>query len=275
MSVFEAVDYLAFVNQKLRSPAGGAPRGQVKALAAKLRCHPTFVSQILGGKAHFNHEQAVLFCEYIQLSDEESEFFIDLLNRDRAGSRSSRAHFQRVLDRKTAERKIFQKRAAISSTLTREQEIQYFSRWAIPIAHAAIQIPELRKSDKLAKAMSWSTSMTINALDTLEQLKLAEEKLGCWLPTKETLHIGRDSPLNSTFHVNWRLKTAAQLAEHDRAAEEIHYSSAFAISPDAAEEIREIILSSLQTIRTKMCEAKPEALYSFCLDFAPVIQSGK
>ena len=273
MNVYEAKTYIEFLEKSLHSGLNIRPRGKVKAFAEKLQSHPTFVSQVLRQKAHLSHEQAVNTCIYFQLDQSESEFFIDLLNRDRAGSVGAKLHFQKIIDRKLAERKNFYQRTRLSSALTREQEVFYFSRWAAPVAHAAIHIPEFRNPEKLARALQWDSSSTLEALKILKKLKLAEEKNGAWNPTNSSIHISKDSPLTAVFHGNWRTKTAAGLMERKRTVEQTHFSSVFAITAEVAEEVREILLRNLEIIRTQMVDSEPEILYAFCMDFYPLGKS--
>ncbi len=84
MIVFQAKNYIEFVSYFLHDGRKRIPRGAVKALSDHLQCHPTFISQVLGEKAHFSHEQALRFCSHAQLSEKETEIFIFILDRDRA-----------------------------------------------------------------------------------------------------------------------------------------------------------------------------------------------
>jgi uncharacterized protein (TIGR02147 family) len=269
MTIFESKNYVSYMQNAILSD-GKKKHGIVKALAEKLRCHPTFISQVINGKADLNHDQAVRLCKYLEFTQEETEFFIDMLNRDRAASSEAKEHFQKILDRKISDRRVFQKRAKLKSSLRADQEGQYLSRWSCPVAHAAIQIPNLRTMEKLAKLLDIDEADAKQVLETLESLKLAKKVSGNWVPTETALHIGRDSPFAANFHANMRLKTAANLVSRKRRIEQTHFSSVFAISKTIAEEIREAFLQSLKAAREKMVDSDPEVLYVLCLDYYPL-----
>jgi uncharacterized protein (TIGR02147 family) len=268
MSVFEAENYQDFLRQQRQQ--NPHKRGMVKAMADRLRCHPTFISQVLNGRADLSHDQAIRVAAFFQLSEDETAFFLDLLNRDRAGSSEAKAYFQALIDRKRAERRVFQKRARLSSTLESSQEVTYLSRWTHPLAHAALQIPSYRNPRTLSRLLGLSLAETVDVLQTLSSLKLARKEGDSWLPTKAGLHIGRDSPLAGNFHANWRMKTATELVGRKRGLRHSCFSSVFAISPEVAERVREALLKVLEQARQEMLESPPEELYSLCLDFYPL-----
>jgi len=267
-SVFGAKTYVEFISHCIATSLKS--RGSIKALAERIQCHPTFISQVVRHKAHFNHEQAVRFCSYYQLTEDEAEFFIDLLNHDRAGTPEAKKHFQKIIDRKLLDRKSLQKRAKIVSALRAEQEVRYLASWVPCAVHAAIQIPDYNSPEKVARTLGLDINLTLETLSTLQQLGLIEEEKGRWVATQESLHIGKDSPLSSTYHTNWRLKTASRLGEKRRTLRQTHFSSVYAITNALAEEIREIIIQNLQEIRGRMVAAPSEELHVLCLDFYPL-----
>lgn len=269
MTVFESKSYVSYMQNAILSD-GKKKHGIVKALAEKLRCHPTFISQVMSGKADLNHDQAIRFCNYLELTQEETEFFINLLNRDRAASTEAKAHFQRILDEKISERRVFQKRANLKSSLRTDQEGQYLARWVYPVAHAALQIPNLRTEEKIAKLLDIDIADAKHVLEMLENLKLAKRTSGSWVATEGALHIGKDSPFTANFHANMRLKTAANFVSRKRSMEQTHFSSVFAISKAVSEEVREAFLRSLKDAREKMVDSDPEVLYVLCLDYYPL-----
>lgn len=269
MEVFQAKNYVEFVTAALQRNFPKIPRGAVKSLAAHLKCHPTFISQSLRGKAYFSHEQAVRFCSFAKLPAEESEFFIDLLNRDRAATIETRFHFQQVLDRKLRERNNLQKRASLKTPLSQENEILYFQNWLHPLVHAALNLPQHNQVKVLAKTLGISQAQIRSSLELLASIGLAKKEKDNWSATKEVLHVGKDSPLNRNFHAGLRMKTASALMEGGRTEEHTHFSSIFCISHKDAQKFRNTLLDCLKDLRQKMVESDPERIYTLCLDYYP------
>lgn len=269
MQVFEAKTYVEFVSHFLRQGHEAIPRGVVKTLAESLNCHPSFVSQILRSKAHFSLEQAVRFCSFAKLSDEEAEFFIDLLHRDRAGTPQARSHFDKIIAKKRLERQSLQKRARLRTTLTQEQEVLYFQNYVHPLVHAALHLPNHHHASPISMTIGMPKAQVIESLQLLKNIGLAVNENGKWKPTEKALHLGKDSPLNRTYHSNWRLKTAALLLDGNRTHEHTHFSSVFCIAKEDVERIREKLLASLQSLRQDMVASQSERLFVFALDYFP------
>lgn len=111
----------------------------------------------MSGRGHFSHEQALLFCSHFKLSEEESEFFIDLLNRDRAGTSEASLHFQRIINRKILERRSFQKRNKLQSVLKENQEVKYLASWIPSAVYGAVHISELQTAKKIGDYLNLET----------------------------------------------------------------------------------------------------------------------
>ena len=270
MKVYDAKNYVEFVVDTLSLGNKAIPRGRIKDLANLLRCHASFISQIIRGKAHMSHEQAHRFCSYAQLSDEETEFFINLLNRDRAGTNELKALFNGILKRKLVERRSLQKRARLTPTLSRDQEIVYFQSFTYPLIHAALHLPDLKEPKQLSITLGIPEPEVSEALKLLNELGLATQRDEKWHPTVKNLHVGKESPLNRTYHANWRLKTAMLLQEGRRTHEHTHFTSLFCISKKDVERIRELILTHLEKVRQEMVASDSERLFVLCLDYFPI-----
>ncbi len=270
MTVFEARNYVDYVRVSLRGGLPSRPRGMIKTVAQSIGCHSTFISQVLSGRGHFSHEQALLFCSHFKLSEEESEFFIDLLNRDRAGTSQAKLHFQRIINRKILERRSFQKRNKLQSVLKENQEVKYLASWIPSAVYGALHIPGLQTAKKIGDYLNLDTRVAEATLASLKSLNLVLLRKDNWVPTEHDLHISKDSAFAGHYHGSWRLKTASRLAELPRTIHQTHYSSVFAISNQVAEEIREVILRNLTDIRKKMVSAPSEQLFVLCLDFYPI-----
>ncbi len=129
MNVYEARTYREFVKACLADARTAGRKGIARQVAAHLKCHSTYISQVCKGKADLSLDQALLFAGYFKLGGEQAEFLLDLLHRDRAGTREAQAHYQGRLDRRLAELSDMKKRWRIAETLSAEQESKYYDSW--------------------------------------------------------------------------------------------------------------------------------------------------
>src|SRR5258708_872882 len=98
MNIFLHEDYKAILKEQIKLfPKRG--RGQIEKIARALNVHQSFVSQVLHTTRHFSEEQAYTICQYLKLSDSESEYFIALLQRERASTEGLRKIISRHIQR--------------------------------------------------------------------------------------------------------------------------------------------------------------------------------
>lgn len=272
MNIFEAQSYVEFLAYQLKQSNSNIKKhGSIKLLADRVRCHPTFISQVIHGKSHLNQDQALICCKYFQLTDDETAFFINLVDYERCGNVESKNYFQTIIEKKRIDRKVFYKRANLKKILQDSQELLYLSHWSIPVIHAALQLPNCQNPEQLKIATDLKIDTVKKALNILKKLNLARENNGSWEVIEETFHIPKTSPAVANFHSQWRLKTAAKLIQTERVQDDLHYSSLFAISEKTAEQIRELLLNDLQDIRKKMeTSTQPSHLYALIVDFYPI-----
>ncbi len=74
ITIFDYKDYRKYVEMKL--PITGAKRGVRTRLAMALSCQTAFISRVLHEEAHFSLEHAVVINRFLIHTDEESNFFI-------------------------------------------------------------------------------------------------------------------------------------------------------------------------------------------------------
>jgi hypothetical protein len=100
MSVFEFDNYRKFVRHAISTtPALG--RGSVKKMATALRVHPSLISQVLSGSKDFTSEQANDIASFLNLNELETEYFLCLVDIERAGTSRLKTFLQNKLMRLT------------------------------------------------------------------------------------------------------------------------------------------------------------------------------
>lgn len=85
-SLFEYQNYVDFLREwiELRPSQG---RGQISQMARHLNISSVSMSYIVNGQRNLSEEQAVELVEFLGLTDIESEFFLTLVQFERAGSK--------------------------------------------------------------------------------------------------------------------------------------------------------------------------------------------
>src|SRR5580698_6182945 len=96
-SVLEFDDYKSFIKE-IEGARSELQRGFRTRLAEAAQCQSAFVSQVLNTGAHFSLEQGLRVAKFLNLDKEESQFFILLLEKNRAGTKDLEDFFSGQLD---------------------------------------------------------------------------------------------------------------------------------------------------------------------------------
>jgi len=98
MTIFEFKDYKLFVRHVINTkPILG--RGSVKKMAESLRVHPSLISQVLKGTKEFTAEQANEVAVFLNLNELETEYFLCLVDIERAGTARLKTFLQNKRER--------------------------------------------------------------------------------------------------------------------------------------------------------------------------------
>ncbi len=235
-------------------------------MASHLRCHLAYVSQVLSANAHFSAEQADSLNSFLGHGEEASDFFLLLVQRGRAGTRSLQTYYDRKIQKELDRRLVLKNRLTDKKTISREDQATYYSAWYYAAIHMGVLIPELRTAHALAHYFGISTERTANALLFLASIGLVREVKGKILPGETRIHLESDSPMISKHHTNWRIQAIESLERES--FEALHYSSLIAVSQDDAPQIREILVKAIEQVRDVVKNSQNEnAIYCYALDF--------
>jgi len=266
LNVFDAGTYVAVVEQALCDSSGKRQRGSVRDLANALGCHPTFIAHVLRGSAHFSPEQTIHFCRWRSFDEPETDFFVDLVARDRAGDETARRVFQRRLDERLKTRDDMRQRWRVHDRLDLEQQSFYYESWAPMAVHMYCQTLGRHTAASIRAALGLDAEKVRQVLETLVIMGLLAERDGVYSCEVETIHTGAESPFLTRSHVNWRLKAALDLSAR-ATLPGMHYTSVMTMAPAAAPAVREALLTALDRVRGVVGPSPPEGAYALGIDF--------
>lgn len=261
--IFQHRHYRDFLLARV-GPAG--TRSGVKgAMAKALRCQPTYVSQVLGGRGDFSLEQGEILADFFGLTEEEKHFFLLLLERDRAGTKSLEAYFTKQIEKVLHQRLVLTARLGAQNELRGEDLSIYYSSWQFSAVHIALTIPALRTSKALSRAFRLPLKRIAEVLEFLQRVGLAKKVGDHFEPGSSSIRIGNKAHQILAHHANWRHKAIESLERESIL--DLHYSGVFSLSREDVLRLKDRMLEFIdETVKT--VRASPEeVLYSFCLDF--------
>lgn len=249
--------FLGIVNER-------RPRGAIKALSEALECHSTFIALVLKGNADFSLEQAMKVCEHYRLSTQETEFFICLLQRDRAGTLPLKGFFQKQLNQLLENRMDIKKRLKSKELELSQKEVTYFNNWIYQAVHAATQI-DGQSSASISKFLKVPEDEVKSVLAHLESMALVQKEKSTWASTNNFLHLSKDSSLIRQLHLTWKTKILADL-QSGQPFEGAHYSGAITLSESDYRKVREMLIESLSRIRSVTQKSTSEKVCILSMD---------
>lgn len=261
--IFDFHSYKLFL---LAICGGKAIRRGIKArLAIAAECQPTYISQVLHGKAHLSPEQAERLGRFFNLSDEESQFFLLLLHKDRAGTKELKSFYSRQIEAKIVQRMNVVNRLGANNVLSEAQQAIFYSSWQYLAIHMALTVPEIRTREAIASYFNMDCARVDKILEFLLQTGLATENHGIYQTGTPTIRLGKDSPHIFRHHSHWRHQAIESL--ENETPMDLHYSAVVTLSKSDVNKLKDRLLDQIKENIEIIKNSKEEQVFVFNLDF--------
>jgi uncharacterized protein (TIGR02147 family) len=262
-NIFEFNEYKAYLAHRV---GGHRQRRGLKSLVAKtLKCQPTYVSQVLNGSADFSPEQAEVLNRFFGHSREESLFFLLLIQKNRAGTRSLKEFVQSQLDEMQTKRLVISQRLGQKAKLTQEQQATYYSSWHFAAVHVALTIPSLRTRESIVQHLRIPSKKVDEVLKFLMEAGLANTDGRMYSTTAVQIHLGNDSHNITKHHSHWRQQALESLDREELS--DLHYSTILSLSREDVLRIKNRILDEIRANQAIIKDSPEEELFAYTVDF--------
>jgi uncharacterized protein (TIGR02147 family) len=262
-NIFEYFRYKNYLSDRL----GGtkARNGLRKKAADFIQCHTAYLSAVLNSNAQLSVEQAFRFNEFLGHDEDEKDFFLLLVQQEKAGTKELQKYFQTQMDKIHQKRNSLRGRLQSQDSISSEDKAIYYSKWYYSCLHVMISIPELQTREALSQYLKIPPSVISEALDFLETRGLAIVKNGRYEIGPRHLHLPHDSPLIGKHHTNWRNRAINAL--DIQGANDLHYSVVATLSAEDAVLLRKHMMDMIQNNMKIIRDSKEEQTFAFTLDF--------
>ena len=262
--IFEFDDYRKyFAEFLLKLPKKGY--GEARKIAAHLQVGSTFISQVFHGSKNLSLEQADILADYLGLVGLERDYFILLVEKERAGTKRLKQYWNaKLADLKKSSLKI-SNRVSHHRTLTDEEKSIFYSSFIYSCIHAYTSTAKKgRGLEEVKDRFELSRARAGEILKFLCDIGLCKEEQGYFLVTDHHTHIAKGSPHLLKHHANWRIK-AIQYSE-ELSDEELMYTANISISKKDFQKIRDEMVQLIKTTVNTAQESDPEEIAQFNLD---------
>jgi len=212
MWIFDFKDYKRFLTDFMASlPKKG--RGQSLALANHLNVQQSVITSILKHDRDLTPEQGLATAAFFGFDETTSEYFVLMIQRQRADSSALRAFWQKRLD------DIRDKEMSLSNLRKEDREISdsdkaiYYSNWYYSAARIALFLPEYRNVDSLSKFLNLSKGKTAKIIDFFVRTRIVKNENGALIPTEMGTSINDSSEFLNNHRRNWRDRARTKFVE--------------------------------------------------------------
>jgi uncharacterized protein (TIGR02147 family) len=267
MDVYHFTDYKSYILNKIEE--NSHIRAYRSSLAKAAGCGRSFLSQALNSEIHLTPDHGAGLTAFWNLDDERTDYFLDLMNYERAASKPLRLRLKKKLDVQRAESKLLSKRPSENSQLTPQlKEAIYYSSWHIAAIHTLTAIPGFQTIAAIARRLEVPSSLVDRTLRDLASLGLVRQVGERWVVHGGSIHLPKESPLSTVNQISWRNQSMRHLAAH--AHDGIHFTGLFALSRVDAEALLIRLNSVIAEVLTIVGPSHEEELVCFNIDYFPV-----
>lgn len=263
MQIWEFRSYRPYLNARLSED--GPRSGKRTELAQYIQVHTTFVSQVLKGRAELSLEQADGINQFLSHSEDECEYFLNLVLQDRAATKRLRARFEDKVNKMREARQNISKRLQVESEISEKDRERFYSSAVYGATHVLCSLPHLQTPTTLAEVLRLPISRVLDILDFLLRMGLLQLDNGKYSPGTKHVHLNNQSELILKHHTNWRLHCVSALQFLDR--DDLHYSGCMSLSKEDAFRVKEVILEALSRTVKIVEKTSVEEAYVLGLDF--------
>lgn len=268
MQVWEFLNYRDYLLSKLG--AEGSRSGARKLLAEAIQVHTTHVSQVLKGKAELSLEQAEAINTFFGHTEDEGEYFISLLLKDRAGSPKLKGRFESKIQKMRDARLNISQRLKVDNAISEKDREKFYSSAVYGATHVLCSLPQYKNIEALSQALQLPRQRTAEIVEFLLRLGVLQNEKDQLSPGSKHVHLSNDSEMVLKHHTNWRMHAISNLQFLDK--DDLHYSACLSISHEGAFIVKEAILETLKRVVEVVGKSEVETGYVLNFDFYKLIQ---
>lgn len=265
--VFQFKNYKTYINARLDE--AGARSGLRAKMARQMGVQSSYLSQVLHGNPDLTLEQAFKANMFFEHDSNEAQYFLLLVQKDRAGTMELKNYFQKQISDLLQERDKIKSRLNQTTVLNEEIQSRYYSSWDYIGVHMALSVPELRTPKNISQSLNVPLERVEKILQFLVENGLAQLNGREYFVGSTHLHLGSDSAFIHQHHANWRLESMRRLANLNQGGQ-LNYSAVFSISKNDYLRLRENLMRVIQENLAVVKPSEDEMIVCQIIDLIPL-----
>lgn len=263
MIVFDFTDYREFLKDYIKSqPKQGW--GSMSKIAEAVDMTQAHISQIMAGAKDFSIEQALrLTKNFFSMSELETEYFVLLVQLERAGTVDLKNFFKKKLDSTKLEA-LKLKNHFTQDPLTEIELLRFYSNWKYSAIRMYCSLDSGKTFAEILEHFKFSPKELTTTLEFLVHRDLlVRENIKYKLGAQRTF-----APKGSMAYLahtkNWRLQGLARCEKMDH--EDVFITSTMSLSKADYEKFRHQVLESFKALSKQIETSPAEEMVCLTLD---------
>ena len=239
------IDYKKFINEWIQSlPKNG--RGKYLEIATELSAHTTLVSQVFKGNRDLTMEQAFQMCDYLGMNKKETDYFMLLVQKEKAGSHNLQNYYSQKIKEQQIELQDMKSRIKTKKILSETDKALFYSNWYYSAVRLATSVKGIDTRDQIAEYLDLPHKLVNQVVDFLVSVSLLFENEGKLEFGPAITHLESKSPLIARHHANWRVKA---MERHPKlSTDEFCFSGPLTISEQDALKVRKKLTKLIEDV---------------------------
>lgn len=264
MSIYKFEDYKEFFNHWVSSlPKQG--HGEYRRVSLALNVSTTMISQVFKGDKELSMELACDLCEHLNMTEEETDYFLLLVEYRRAGSVKLQKRLgKQIKDRKEKAQKL-ENRLKKEAELTEEQRAIFYSSWMYSGIRMLASCENFNDSESIANRLNLPRNQVQKVLDFLIQIGLLVQKKADLEIGPARVFLGSSNMLVTKHHQNWRLQGFNKMVSSED--KNLFYTCPMSLSEKVAEDLRHEISSLIDRSLKLVGPSKSETARCLNIDW--------
>lgn len=249
-TIFTLTDF----RDSIKAWATARGRGAYRRISSQLGIHTTLMSQVISGRKCLTEEQATKLCAYMGLSPLETDYFLKLVQMERAGTEALKEIYRRHLEQLRAQANEVKGRIPLSREMSEQDRAIFYSSWQYGLVRLLTSMSAFQTPVEIAARLGISVSRAQEILSFLASRKLCTESGGRFVRTAKNTHVEASSPFSIRHHQNWRARTLASLEQMSPG--DLAFTAPVALAKKDIPKIRTLLLETIANA-AKVIEASP------------------
>lgn len=265
LNISDFTDYRDYLKAYISAlPKQG--RGFSAQLAKAISVSPVIISQVLGGTRSFSMEQALATTRELGLSSIEEEYFLEMVQVDRAGSKQLEDYHLTKLNKLREQLSEIRSRVSQKKELDDKAKAFYYANWYMVAIRLLVNNQNFSSPESISKKLQLPLDKVNTALMFLQEHDLIEKTSEAYSWKGTSTHIPSDSPLVNRHHQNWRIQAIKRMEQGKPKESEVFFTAPSIIDKDTAIKIRKMILNLIEESQSVSGAAPSEEIFCMNLD---------